>query len=58
MNNLMNIFTGDAVDMGAFMNSLKLMGFGMLSILLVMLIIYLLIFVLNKTTSEKKDEDK
>lgn len=36
--------------------SLRLMGFGMLGILVVMCLIYLLIFILNKTTAPKKDD--
>ena len=36
--------------------SLKLMGLGMLGIFIVMLILYLVIFILNKTTAEKKNK--
>lgn len=46
---IMGSVSGD--DIG---KSLKLMGFGMLGIFVVMLVIYLVIFILNKTTTEKK----
>ncbi len=39
------------------LKSLQVMGFGMIGILVVMVLIYLLIFVLNKTTSDKKQDD-
>lgn len=38
--------------------SLKIMGFGMVGILIVMLLIYLLIIILNKITSDKIDDKK
>lgn len=38
--------------------SLQVMGFGMGGILVVMCLIYLLIFILNKTTAPKDDENK
>lgn len=36
--------------------SLQLMGFGMLGIFIVMLLIFLVILILGKTTREKKDK--
>ena len=36
--------------------SLKLMGFGMIGIFIVMLLIFLVILILNKTTREKDDK--
>mgnify|MGYP004671542551 FL=1 len=39
------------------LKSLQVMGFGMIGILVVMVLIYLLIFVLNKTTSDKKQDN-
>lgn len=41
------------VDSESVLNSLKLMGLGMLGILIVMILIYAVIAILNKTTEDK-----
>ena len=46
---------GDVTDQEVF-NSLKLMGFGMLGILIVMILIWIVIAVLNRVTSGKSEE--
>jgi len=40
----------------AFLNTLPIMGMGMLGIFAVMFVIYLLIAALNKSTASKKDK--
>ena len=45
------------IHMADFWNSLKLMGLGMLGILVVMALIMAIITVLNKATKPKKEED-
>ena len=40
------------------MKSFQLMGMGMLGILVVMLLIWLVIFLLNRFTGNKKDKEK
>lgn len=56
--NVMQMFLMNfQVDWDTVMKSLKVMGFGMVGILVVMLLIYLLIFVLNKTTADKKQDE-
>lgn len=45
------------IHMADFWNSLKLMGLGMLGILVVMALIMAIIAVLNKATKPKKEED-
>lgn len=47
-----------AINWDGFYKSLKVMGFGMFGILVVMCLIYLLIFILNKATAPKDDEGK
>lgn len=43
---------------GVFLDALKIMGLGMLSIFIVMLLIYLVIVILNKyTKSDNKEEE-
>ncbi len=44
------------VDSESLINSLKLMGLGMLGILIVMILIYVVIVILNKTTKDKKNQ--
>ena len=44
------------VDSESLINSLKLMGFGMLGILIVMILIWIVIAVLNRVTSGKSEE--
>ena len=46
---------GEVTDQEVF-NSLKLMGFGMLGILIVMILIWIVIAVLNRVTSGKSEE--
>ena len=46
---------GDVTDPEVF-NSLKLMGFGMLGILIVIILIWIVIAVLNRVTSGKSEE--
>ena len=46
---------GHVTDQEVF-NSLKLMGFGMLGILIVMILIWIVIAVLNRVTSGKSEE--
>ena len=41
------------VDSESLINSLKLMGVGMVGILVVMILIYAVIVILNKTTRDK-----
>ena len=41
------------VDSESLINSLKLMGLGMVGILVVMILIYAVIVILNKTTRDK-----
>ena len=41
------------VDSEGLINSLKLMGLGMVGILVVMILIYAVIVILNKTTRDK-----
>lgn len=55
--NLFNaIITMGFINWDDFYKSLRVMGFGMFGILVVMCLIYLLIFILNKTTSPKKKD--
>ncbi len=55
-NLLAVVYTGlvGKVDNGDIARSFELMGKGMLGIFIVMLLIFLVIVVLNKTTAEKK----
>ena len=46
---------GEVTDQEVF-NSLKLMGFGMLGILIVMVLIWIVIAVLNRVTPGKSEE--
>lgn len=46
-----------AINMADFWNSLKLMGLGMLGILVVMALIMAIIAVLNAVTKPKKKDD-
>ncbi len=43
------------VDSAVLMNALKLMLFGMVSIFIVIVLIYLVIYILNKATGKKKE---
>ena len=45
------------IDIANFMKSLETMGMGMLGIFAVILVIYLCILILNRTTGKKKKED-
>lgn len=42
------------MDFKAFISSLSIMGNGMLSIFLVMIVVYAMIWILAKTTNKKK----
>ena len=57
-NSLAVAYTGlvGPVDSGDISKSFALMGKGMLGIFIVMLLIYLVIVVLDKTTREKNDD--
>ena len=52
---LFQILLGDVTDQEV-LDSLKLMGFGMLGILIVMVLIWVVIAVLNRVSSGKKEE--
>ena len=56
--NLLTAFTSVLGDVKTddINKSLQLMGLGMLGIFIVMLLIFLVIIILNKTTREKKDK--
>lgn len=55
---LLNTFIGMGMQINwdNVFKSLKVMGFGMFGIFVVMCLIYLLIFLLNKATAPKKDD--
>lgn len=55
--NVLQMFFRLEINWDNVLKSLQVMGFGMIGILVVMVLIYLLIFVLNKTTSDKKQDD-
>lgn len=57
MNVLQMYLIAFRINWDDVMKSLKVMGIGMVGILVVMLAIYLLIFILNKTTSDDKKDD-
>ena len=44
------------MNIQAFLNTLPIMGIGMLGIFAVIFVIYLLILVLNRVTAPKKDQ--
>ena len=52
---LVQSLLGDVTDQEV-LDSLKLMGFGMLGILIVMVLIWVVIAVLNRVSSGKKEE--
>ncbi len=55
--NVLQMFFRLEINWDNVLKSLQVMGFGMIGILVVMVLIYLLIFVLNKTTSDKKQDN-